>query len=256
MNQFSLPQSISLLDDLSSIESWHEGRLILIDKPLDWTSFDLVNKSKISLRDGLGIRKSKIGHAGTLDPKATGLMILLTGKFTKMTDYIHTFDKTYDAVFFIGATTPCYDTERPIDAHYAIDHITNELIYEVSNKFKGKIIQYPPAFSAVKIDGHIAYKAARKGKEVITRAREVEVFDFNIQKIELPFIHIKIRCSSGTYIRSIANDMGKALGSGAYLAALKRTSIGPWSLSNAYSIDDFVNKIRSYQMSEVIQSIQ
>jgi tRNA pseudouridine55 synthase len=247
----ALDAPIRLRDDLSDVTQWHEGRLILLDKPLDWTSFDLVNKSKLALRDGLNIRKIKMGHAGTLDPKATGLMILLSGKYTKMTDYIHSFDKTYEAVIYIGATTPCYDTERPIDARYPMDHITDLAIHEAITKFTGKIIQFPPAFSAVKVDGHTAYKSAHKGVSIITRPREVEVFDFSISRIELPYLYVKIRCSSGTYIRSIAHDLGKELGSGAYLAGLQRTAIGPWKLESGLQIHDFVDKIRSYQLKEV-----
>ncbi|MEO5581859.1 MAG: tRNA pseudouridine(55) synthase TruB [Saprospiraceae bacterium] len=250
-NNVSLNAPVHLQDDLSDISQWHEGRLILLDKPLDWTSFDLVNKSKYALRDGLNIRKIKMGHAGTLDPKATGLMILLSGKYTKLTDYIHSFDKTYEASIFLGATTPCFDSERSVDAIYPIDHITIQSIHEAISKFTGKIIQFPPSYSAVKVGGQTAYKSAHKGKPIVTRPREVEVFDFSISRIELPNIYVTIRCSSGTYIRSIAHDLGKALGSGGYLSGLQRTTIGPWRLESGLQIHDFVKKVRSYQVNEV-----
>lgn len=249
---FALTPPVNLKDDLSSADRWHEGRMILFDKAIEWTSFDLVGKTKITLRDGLGIKKIKLGHAGTLDPKATGLMILLTGKYTKMADYIHTFDKTYEASFYLGATTPCFDTERPVDQLYPVDHITDELIHQASSKFVGRIVQLPPIFSAVKIDGKTAYKSAHKGKEVVTRPREVTVHDFIIRKIEMPFVHVTIRCSTGTYIRSIASDLGKALDSGGYLASLQRTTIGPYPIDQAISIDDFVVKMRSYKVNEVL----
>jgi tRNA pseudouridine55 synthase len=249
---FALTPPVNLQDDLRNTELWHEGRLILFNKALEWTSFDLVGKTKISLRDGLGIKKIKLGHAGTLDPKATGLMILLTGKYTKMADYIHTFDKTYEAVFYLGATTPCFDTERPVDMTYPVDHITDASIHQAAAAFVGKITQLPPIFSAVKIDGKTAYKSAHKGKDVVTRPREVTVHDFIIRKIQMPLVQVTIRCSTGTYIRSIANDLGKALGSGSYLAALQRTAIGPYTLDQAVAIEDFAAKMRSYKANEAL----
>ncbi len=245
--EFNLSQPVRIEEELWGVDQWHEGRLILIDKPLDWTSFDLVNKCKFSIRHGLQIKTIKIGHAGTLDPKATGLMILLTGKYTKLTDHIHTFDKSYEAVLFLGGTTPCFDTERPIDAYFPTEHITEALIRETSNQFMGHITQVPPIFSAVKIDGKAAYKSAHKGIEVVTKVRQVDIFKLDILKVNLPYVHIAVRCSTGTYIRSLAHDLGKALHSGAYLHSLRRTEIGPWHIDQALDINVFTDKLKSYQ---------
>ncbi len=244
---------ISIHQDWSDIDSWHEGQVILVDKPLDWTSFDLVNKLKIKLKYCLGIKKIKLGHGGTLDPKATGLMILLSGKCTKLTDQIHTYSKTYIAEIFLGATTPCFDSERPVDYYFPTDHITPELIDTALQKFKGNIVQYPPSFSAVKINGKTAYKSAHKGIQIATRPRQVEIHHLEILDLHMPILKIKVTCSSGTYIRSLANDIGKALDSGAYLHSLIRTEIGKWELSKAFEMDTIMNKLEAYQ-SQIIES--
>jgi len=239
-------QVSNLGEDWSDIESWHAGKILLLDKPLDWTSFDLVGKVKISLKYKLGIKKIKLGHGGTLDPKATGLMILLTGKHTKLTERIHGLDKTYVAELFLGATTPCYDTERPVDQYYPTDHISKELIQKKIEKFTGNIIQYPPIYSAVKIKGRAAYKSAHKGIEIETRPRNQTVYRYEILDFTMPLLKVLIQCSSGTYIRSLAHDLGKELNSGAYLHSLIRTEIGHWNLADALKIDDVLVKMENH----------
>ncbi len=244
-------ESINLLDlsqDISNHDYWHQGRMILIKKEMDWTSFDLVNKCKISLKYGIGLKKIKLGHAGTLDPKASGLMLLLAGKYTKLTDQIHLYNKTYEGSFYLGATTPCYDTERPIDHYFPTEHINELLILNAASQFVGEISQTPPIFSAVKINGKSAYKSAHKGKEIATRPRQITIHSFEITRLDLPFVYFKVICSSGTYIRSLAHDFGKALKSGAYLASLNRTGIGPWNLHQAVSVQQFLEKVNQYRI--------
>jgi tRNA pseudouridine55 synthase len=242
---FIWDQVSNLNEDWSDIESWHAGKILLLDKPLDWTSFDLVGKVKVALKYKLGIRKIKLGHGGTLDPKATGLMVLLTGRYTKLTERIHGLDKTYIAEIFLGATTPCYDTERPVDQYYSTEHISKEQILNSIEKFKGNIIQFPPVYSAVKIKGRAAYKSAHKGIEIETRPRNQIVYRFEILDLTMPILKVLIQCSSGTYIRSLAHDLGKELQSGAYLHSLIRTEIGHWSLSDAMKIDDVLAKMEN-----------
>lgn len=206
-------------------------RVILIDKPLEWTSFDVVNK----LRKKLKIKK--IGHAGTLDPLATGLLILCTGKMTKRIDEYQAQEKEYTGQLVIGQTTPSHDLETIVSEAKDIAHITNELITVAARKFTGTINQIPPIHSAVKIDGKRAYKLARKGKEPELKPRSVTVTEFEITSIELPIIRFRIVCSKGTYIRSIARDFGEELGVGAYLSKLCRTRIGQFQLKDALTID-------------------
>lgn len=206
-------------------------RVILIDKPLEWTSFDVVNK----LRKKLKIKK--IGHAGTLDPLATGLLILCTGKMTKRIDEYQAQEKEYTGQLVIGQTTPSHDLETIVSEAKDIAHITNELITVAARKFTGTINQIPPIHSAVKIDGKRAYKLARKGKEPELKPRSVLVSEFEITSIELPIVRFRIVCSKGTYIRSIARDFGEELGVGAYLSKLCRTRIGQFQLKDALTID-------------------
>lgn len=208
-----------------------EDRIILIDKPLEWTSFDVVNK----LRKKLKIKK--IGHAGTLDPLATGLLILCTGKFTKRIDEFQALEKEYTGNLVIGQTTPSHDLETPVSTAKDINHVSNELIKEATKKFTGIIQQIPPIHSAIKIDGKRAYKLARKGKEPELKPREVTVSEFEITAIELPNVSFRIVCSKGTYIRSIVRDFGEDLGVGAYLSKLCRTRIGAFHLKDAVTID-------------------
>jgi tRNA pseudouridine55 synthase len=209
------------------------GAVLLFDKPLRWTSFDLVKKVR-------GItRVKKVGHAGTLDPLATGLLIICTGKKTKEIDTFQAQIKEYTGTFFIGATTPCYDMEQPVDKVYETAHITEEMIRETAKQFTGSIDQTPPPHSAVKVDGKRAYDLARAGKEVAVKSRTIEIETFEITGIALPVVSFRVVCSKGTYIRSLAHDFGKALGSGAYLSSLVRTRIGEFRLDDAITIDAF-----------------
>ena len=208
------------------------ARILLVNKPLEWTSFDVVNK----LRYKLKLRK--IGHAGTLDPLATGLLILCTGKMTKQIETFQAQEKEYTGTFVIGKTTPSFDLETEVDFENDIDHITEEAIHSAIHKFIGDIEQIPPVFSAVKIDGKRAYKSARKGEDVKMRPRQVVIPEFEITGIDLPNVHFRIVCSKGTYIRSIARDFGEALGVGAYLSVLCRTRIGEYLLKDAKEIEE------------------
>ncbi|MBK9047116.1 MAG: tRNA pseudouridine(55) synthase TruB [Bacteroidetes bacterium] len=212
---------------------FEKGEVLLFDKPLKWTSFDLVRKVR-----GL-IRIKKVGHAGTLDPLATGLMIICTGKMTKQIDTFQAQIKEYTGTFKLGATTPCYDMEQPEDATFPTEHISEQMIREMVNQFTGVISQMPPPHSAVKIDGKRAYELARKGKEVVMKPREVTIEAFEITGINMPEVSFRIICSKGTYIRSIAHDFGMALGSGAYLTSLCRTRIGEFRLEDAMQLTDF-----------------
>ncbi|MCO5248677.1 MAG: tRNA pseudouridine(55) synthase TruB [Chitinophagales bacterium] len=227
----------------SYIESLQEGQTFLIDKDLDWTSFDVVNKIKFTLKRH--IKKLKVGHAGTLDPKATGLLIVCTGKNTKKITEIQDCYKIYTGSFYLGATTPCFDTEMPVNQTFDISHITEKEIFQTVELFKGKISQIPPIHSAIKVDGSSAYHKARKGEEIQLKSREIEIYDFEIIRIELPFIHFKIKCSKGTYIRSIANDFGEAMNNGAYLASLRREAIGEYSVTDALKIDELIRNMQS-----------
>lgn len=218
-----------------------EGEIILIDKPLDWTSFDVVNKIKFALKKKNG--KIKIGHAGTLDPKATGLLILCTGKKTKEIESIQNAEKEYTGTFFLGATTECYDTERPVNQTFDTSHISNDAIVETAKLFIGEQEQFPPAHSAVKIDGKRAYELARAGKEVPIKSKVITIHTFELTKIELPLIDFRVQCTKGTYIRSLAHDFGKKLNNGAYLHSLRRTKIGNYSVDNALTVEQFLQKI-------------
>lgn len=237
------------------------GEVLLINKPLTWTSFQVVNKMKYTIksfeRNRIAQEKSvgnssniqhptsniKIGHAGTLDPLATGLLIVCTGKQTKNIESYQAQEKEYTGTFYIGATTPCYDLEKEIDAHYPTEHITAELIRETTKQFMGKIQQTPPLFSAIKIDGKRAYDIARAGKTAEIKSKEIEIKEFEITRIALPEVDFRVVCSKGTYIRSLARDFGLALNSGAHLTALCRTRIGDYKLSDAMSIEDFQKSV-------------
>ena len=209
-----------------------EGRLLLIDKPLDWTSFDVVNKLRYKLKI------KKIGHAGTLDPLATGLLIICTGKMTKRIDEFMGLEKEYTGKFTIGHSTPSHDLETEISEKKDISGVTENLIRETAQTFVGKVSQLPPMHSAIKIGGKRAYAFARKGKDVALQPRVVEITEFEITGINLPEVTFRIVCSKGTYIRSIARDLGNALGVGAYLSHLCRTRIGPYRLADAIKVED------------------
>ena len=217
-------------------EDYLTGQIILLDKPLDWTSFQAVNKLKYKLKREFNLpKKFKIGHAGTLDPRATGLLIVCTGKFTKKIPEIQDAPKEYWAEIKIGAQTESYDTEKPEILHQDFSHITENFIKETLEKFVGEIDQKPPVFSAIKIDGNRAYDLARAGKDVEMKSRKTTIYYIKNVEIKLPLVSFTVGCSKGTYIRSLAHDMGQSLEVGAYLTNLRRTKIGEYSVENAHS---------------------
>lgn len=215
------------------------GEALLINKPIGWTSFDVVNHLRKFISRLLGIKRIKLGHAGTLDPRATGLLILCTGKLTKRIEEYMGLEKEYTGTIILGATTPSYDSETEINETFNVDHITKELLLNAAAKFQGTIEQVPPKYSAIKIDGIPAYRYARDNIEVEIKSRAVTIYSFGITRFDLPEVDFKIVCSKGTYIRSVARDLGVALSSGAYLSSLCRTRIGEYRLEDAYSIDEF-----------------
>lgn len=221
-------------------EDYLDGQVLLIDKPLTWSSFQAVNKLKYILKRKYDLpKKFKIGHAGTLDPLATGLLIICTGKFTKRITEIQAQAKEYTGTFTVGATTPSYDLETEVDATFLTEHITAELIQETTKQFLGEINQKPPVFSAIKKDGKRLYEHARAGEEVEIAFRKTTIHEFEITRIALPEIDFRVVCSKGTYIRSLAFDFGKAVNSGAYLSVLRRTKIGDYSVDNGVSPEDY-----------------
>lgn len=230
-----------------NVDDFKNGTVLLIDKPLEWTSFQVVNKIRWAIKKQFGLKKIKVGHAGTLDPLATGLLIICTGKFTKRIEEFQALTKEYTGTFTVGATTPSYDLETEVNKKFSTKHITKKLIRETITRFIGEIDQKPPIFSAIKQDGKRLYDIARAGETTQIQSRKITIYKFEITKIDLPTIDFRIVCSKGTYIRSLANDFGIALNSGAYLSALRRTKIGEHSVENAYSIDTFLNKIRNSQ---------
>ena len=219
------------------------GALLLINKPAEWTSFDVVKKIRNLIKKKLHLKKIKVGHAGTLDPLATGLLIVCTGKFTKRIDEIQVQKKVYVGEITLGATTPSYDKETEVDQTFDTSEITDEIIHKISKKFEGKIMQKPPIFSALKREGKRLYKYAREGTKIEINAREVEIEKFKITSVEMPKITFKVVCSKGTYIRSLAHDFGKELNNGAHLSSLRREMIGNFSLSDSISIDSFKENI-------------
>ncbi len=224
-----------------------EGEILCFDKPLHWTSFNLVAKIRSQLCHRLGVKKLKVGHAGTLDPLATGVMVICTGKATKRIDELQAHVKEYVATLQLGATTPCFDLEKPIDKTYPTDHITEPLVREVLSKFIGRIEQVPPAFSACKIDGKRAYDLARKGREVELKPKvlvidEIELQNFNPEKMQAT---IRVVCSKGTYIRALARDIGEALNSGAHLISLRRTRVGDVKVEDCMQVEDFPDWLES-----------
>ncbi len=227
---------------------YRSGELLLINKPYTWSSFQAVNKLKHALKKHPSLLLDdklvhlKIGHAGTLDPLATGLLIICTGKKTKEISSFQDLPKEYTGTFFIGATTPCFDKEKEVDATYPTEQITEELIYETAKSFIGKQEQVPPMFSAVKVDGKRLYKLARIGEEIELKARPIEILEFEITRCELPLVDFRIACTKGTYIRSIARDFGLALNSGAYLDTLCRTKIGHFSIEDAKTPEEFITE--------------
>ncbi|MGD0343234.1 MAG: tRNA pseudouridine(55) synthase TruB [Bacteroidales bacterium] len=226
---------------------FEEGQLLLFDKPLYWTSFDLVNKIRGMIRSNLGIKKLKVGHAGTLDPLATGLMIICTGKLTKKIEEFSNLDKEYIATIHLGETTPSFDLETEPDGKYPTDHITFELVQEVLKRFLGEQNQMPPLYSAKFIDGKRAYEYARKGIDKKLESVKISFRDIELIDFRLPDIRVRLVCSKGTYIRSFARDFGKALKSGAYLSALQRSSIGGYRLNESWDVEKFQLFLRQMQ---------
>ena len=228
---------------MKTAQDYLDGQLVLIDKPLEWTSFQVVNKLRWHIRQAFNLKKIKVGHAGTLDPLATGLLIICTGKMTKQIDTFQGQIKTYTGTFVLGSTTPSYDLETAIDQEFPTAHITPALIHKTTAQFIGEIDQFPPVFSALKKEGKRLYEFARAGESVKINSRKVTIEEFKITKIEGLKVNFSVTCSKGTYIRSLAHDFGKALESGAHLSALRRTKIGDFSVENAISIGNFISEL-------------
>lgn len=239
VNKFSFKMKL----DNFSAENFKSGQTLLLDKPLNWTSFDVVNKIRWNIRKSLNIKKIKVGHAGTLDPKATGLLIICTGKNTKKINEFIGLEKEYTGTFTLGATTPSHDLETEVNEIFPIDQLSEEKIRETAEKFLGEIEQIPPVFSALKKDGKRLYEYARNQEEVKIEPRKVSISEFEITRIDLPKVDFRVVCSKGTYIRSLADDFGKALENGAYLSKLRRTKIGKFSVENAMSVDTFTQQL-------------
>ena len=219
------------------------GATLLVDKPLDWTSFDVVNKIRYTLKQKLNIKKIKVGHAGTLDPKATGLLIICTGKATKTLEGFQGLGKEYTGTITLGATTPSYDVETEVDQTYPTDHIDELLLDKTREQFIGDLQQLPPIYSAIKKDGVRLYKRARNGEEVEVQPRPVSIYAFDLVHVDMPKVDFICSCSKGTYIRSLAYDFGKLLGSGGYLSSLRRTQIGTHRIEDAWQLEDLLKAI-------------
>lgn len=220
-------------------KEFQDGKVLLFNKPLYWTSFDLVRKVRHILKTRLELHKIKVGHAGTLDPLATGLMVLCTGKETRNIERHQSAPKDYHAMVRLGATTPSYDLETDIDSQFPYSHVTKQDIVEVLDKMNGLQLQEPPGYSAKSVNGVRAYKYARKGKSLVLEAKEIMIHAIHLLSVELPDLEIMVTCSKGTYIRAIARDIGSKLGSGAHLTSLKRIRIGEFELKDALNIEDF-----------------
>lgn len=229
------------------VNLFQEGKVLLIDKPLEWTSFGVVSKIRNL------IRIKKVGHAGTLDPLATGLLIVCTGKFTKRINEFMAQEKEYTGTFTLGATTPTYDLESEPVSFKSFEHLTAEQLYQATLPFTGEIMQVPPAHSAIKVDGKRVYELARQGKEVKLEPRKLFIKEFSITKIEMPVVHFKVVCSTGTYIRSLANDYGATLGCGAYLSSLRRTRIGEFSVDDAMTMPAFEEEIKKLKANQSLK---
>lgn len=229
---------------------FEKGQVILIDKPLRWTSFDVVNKVRYLLRNQFGLKKIKVGHAGTLDPLATGLLIICTGKFTKQIESFQASNKEYVGTFMVGETTPSFDRETEVDQTYSTDGITREKVAEVLDSFVGEQDQIPPIFSAKQIGGQRAYVAARKGRDVELKPSRINIESLEMIDYSFPLVTVKIKCSKGTYIRALARDFGERLGSGAYLHDLRRTASGDFSLNDAIDILEFEKIIKNLKPLE------
>ncbi len=224
-------------------EDFKNGQVLLIDKPLTWTSFQAVNKLRWAIRQAYNIKKIKVGHAGTLDPLATGLLVICTGKMTKQINTFQGQEKEYTGAFVLGSTTPSYDLETEINKTFSTEHITEDLIHETTKQFTGVIDQFPPIFSAIKKEGKRLYEFARAGESVEIKSRQVEISEFEITKINGTILEFRVVCSKGTYIRSLAHDFGAALNSGAHLSVLRRTRIGDFKVEDALTPAAFISTI-------------
>ena len=231
--------------------SFADGEVLLVDKPLRWTSFDAVRK----IRNAINPLKVKVGHAGTLDPLATGLLVICTGKFTKRINEFQAQEKTYTGTITLGATTPSYDLEQPIDQRFDLTGITEEHILETAQSFVGEIEQIPPAHSAIKVGGERVYAKARRGEAVVVKSRQVYIREFEIVHIDMPCVEFRVVCSKGTYIRSLASDFGKALNNGAHLSQLRRTAIGDFSVADAWQLPDLVKHIKDVNFAASDENI-
>jgi tRNA pseudouridine55 synthase len=227
------------MNQINLSEELLNGKVLLFNKPLYWTSFDLVNKVKVILRQQLNLKKIKVGHAGTLDPLATGLLIVCTGKETKNIEKYQAQQKEYQVKIQLGATTPSFDLETSVDALYPIEHIDEMLVLKTLDSFMGKTLQVPPDFSAKLVNGTRAYKLARKGEVLELQPKEITIYSISLNSCRIPVVEFMVSCSKGTYIRSLARDIGKKLGSGAYLSGLTRTAIGSFLLKDAINIEEF-----------------
>ncbi len=229
---------------MKTAEDYQAGQVLLIDKPLNWTSFQVVNKLRWEIRQAFNIKKIKVGHAGTLDPLATGLLVICTGKMTKQIDSFQGQIKEYTGTITLGGTTPSYDLESEINETFPTDHITEDLIHKTTEQFIGEIDQFPPVFSALKKDGKRLYEYARAGETVEVKSRKITIEAFEITKIDGNAVNFRVVCSKGTYIRSLANDFGKALQSGGHLSALRRTKIGDFDVADGVSIETFIQDLK------------
>lgn len=230
---------------MTTLEDFKNGQVLLIDKPLNWTSFQVVNKLRWHIRKTFNIKKIKVGHAGTLDPLATGLLVICTGKMTKQINTFQAQVKEYTGTITLGSTTPSFDLETQIDKTYPTEHISEDLIKATTKQFIGDIEQYPPVFSAIKKGGKRLYEFARAGEAVEIKPRTVHILEFEITRFENNEVGFRVVCSKGTYIRSLANDFGKALQSGGHLTVLRRTKIGDFHVDNAFSIENFIESLQS-----------
>jgi len=229
-----------------------DGEVLLVDKPMHWTSFDVVSKLRYAIKP----LKVKVGHAGTLDPLATGLLVICTGKFTKRIDSFQAEEKEYTGKITLGATTPSYDLEQEIDQRFDWSGIQENQIRETAVSFLGEIEQIPPAHSAIKIDGERVYEKARRGESVTVKSRRVHIREFEITRIALPEVDFRVVCSKGTYIRSLAHDFGKALDNGAYLSRLRRTKSGDFHVDDAWQVTDLVDSIKKFSLTTTHEDIQ
>lgn len=238
-------QPADRISSYPSLTALEEGTILLIDKPAGWTSFDVVNKIRGTIKFHLGIKKIKVGHSGTLDPMATGLLLLGTGKCTRELAALQELGKCYEGTIKLGATTPSYDAESEIDQVYPFEHITMDALQEAVGKLQGELMQIPPIFSAIKVGGQPLYKKARKGEVFEPEARKIKIYSLEILRFDLPEIDFIVHCSKGTYIRSLAYDLGKMLSSGGHLTRLVRTKIGDYSLNDAFTPEKFIASLKA-----------